>query len=267
MTSPAVDASDIEATPANPDLPAKPRPRLGSLRALWPFVRKHSGLFVAWLIALALASAATLSLPMAVKQIIDHGFTSGSNIDRAFLSLFGVAVLLALASAARFYFVSLLGERVVADLRQKLYGAPHQPGRRFPRPHPQRRTGLAPLGRQRTVAQRGRHQHVGRLAQQRHRDRRPGHAVRHQSASGYVRVDRHPCCRVADRARQPPSAARSRAPARTASPTPTAWPAKPWAPCARCRRMRASPTSAAVSAAPWRSPWKPHASAYARRPG
>jgi ATP-binding cassette subfamily B protein len=59
---------------------------------------------------------------MAVKQIIDHGFTSGSNVDRAFLSLFGVAVVLALASAARFYFVSLLGERVVADLRQKLYG-------------------------------------------------------------------------------------------------------------------------------------------------
>ncbi|HYM86570.1 MAG TPA: ABC transporter transmembrane domain-containing protein, partial [Pseudoxanthomonas sp.] len=122
MTSPAVDASDTKAAPANPDLPAKPKPRLGSLRALWPFVRKHSALFVAWLVALAVASAATLSLPMAVKQIIDHGFTSGSNIDRAFLSLFGVAVLLALASAARFYFVSLLGERVVADLRQKLYG-------------------------------------------------------------------------------------------------------------------------------------------------
>jgi ATP-binding cassette subfamily B protein len=80
------------------------------------------GLFVAWLIALAVASAATLSLPMAVRQIIDHGFSSGSNVDRAFLSLFGVAVVLALASAARFYFVSLLGERVVADLRQKLYG-------------------------------------------------------------------------------------------------------------------------------------------------
>ncbi|MGH8063318.1 MAG: ABC transporter transmembrane domain-containing protein [Pseudoxanthomonas sp.] len=100
----------------------KTKPKLGSLRALWPFVRRHTGLFVAWLVALAAASAATLSLPMAVKQIIDHGFTSGSNVDRAFLSLFGVAVALALASAARFYFVSLLGERVVADLRQKLYG-------------------------------------------------------------------------------------------------------------------------------------------------
>src|SRR5690606_13168676 len=101
---------------------AKPKPRLGSLRALWPFVRRHSGLFAAWLVALAVASAATLSLPMAVRQIIDQGFSSGSNVDRAFLSLFGVAVVLALASATRFYFVSLLGEKVVADLRQKLYG-------------------------------------------------------------------------------------------------------------------------------------------------
>lgn len=123
MTSPDVDS--IDSTAAKPDSvpePAKPKPRLGSLRALWPFVRRHSGLFVAWLVALAVASAATLSLPMAVRQIIDQGFSSGTNVDRAFLSLFGVAVVLALASATRFYFVSLLGEKVVADLRQELYG-------------------------------------------------------------------------------------------------------------------------------------------------
>jgi len=96
--------------------------RLGSLRALWPFVRLHSGLFAAWLGALALASAATLSLPVAFRRMIDDGFSSGSNVDRAFLFLFVVALVLALASAARFYFVSLLGERVVADLRRQLYG-------------------------------------------------------------------------------------------------------------------------------------------------
>ncbi|MEO6104171.1 MAG: ABC transporter transmembrane domain-containing protein [Pseudoxanthomonas sp.] len=123
MTPPEADSSD--SSPAQPEPVtgiAKPKARLGSLRALWPFVRRHTGLFVAWLVALTAASAATLSLPMAVKQIIDHGFSSGSNVDRAFLSLFAVAIALALASAARFYFVSLLGERVVADLRQKLYG-------------------------------------------------------------------------------------------------------------------------------------------------
>ncbi len=100
----------------------KPKPRLGSLRALWPFVRVHGGLFALWLVALAVASAATLSLPVAFRQMIDDGFSSGSNVDRAFLFLFVVAVVLALASAARFYFVSLLGERVVADLRKQLYG-------------------------------------------------------------------------------------------------------------------------------------------------
>ena len=94
---------------------------LGTLRALWPFVMRQRGLFGAWLVALAAASAATLSLPVAVKQMIDRGFSSAGNIDRAFALLFLVALALAVASAARFYFVSLLGERVVADLRQRLY--------------------------------------------------------------------------------------------------------------------------------------------------
>ncbi len=104
------------------DTAAKPKAKLGTLRALWPFVRQHGGLFTAWLLALALASAATLSLPVAFRQMIDNGFTSGANINRVFLFLFVVAVVLALASAARFYFVSLLGEKVVADLRGQLYG-------------------------------------------------------------------------------------------------------------------------------------------------
>ncbi|MEE7559448.1 ATP-binding cassette domain-containing protein, partial [Xanthomonas sp. Kuri4-2] len=95
--------------------------RLGSLRTLWPFVHRHLGLFSAWLAALAVSSAATLSLPAAVKQMIDHGFSGGGQINRAFALLFGVAVVLALATAARFYFVSVLGEKVVADLRGQLY--------------------------------------------------------------------------------------------------------------------------------------------------
>ncbi len=95
--------------------------RLGSLGTLWPFVRRHSGLFAAWLVALALSSVATLSLPPAVKLMIDHGFNDNGQINRAFALLFLVAVLLALATAARFFFVSLLGEKVVADLRSRLY--------------------------------------------------------------------------------------------------------------------------------------------------
>ena len=110
------------ATTADSAAAPKAKAKLGTLRALWPFVRQHGGLFTAWLLALALASAATLSLPVAFRQMIDNGFTDGANINRAFLFLFVVAVVLALASAARFYFVSLLGEKVVADLRGQLYG-------------------------------------------------------------------------------------------------------------------------------------------------
>ena len=95
---------------------------IGTLRTLWPFVRAHLGLFVAWLLALAASSTATLSLPIAVRRMIDQGFDSAGNIDAAFALLFIVTFALALATAARFYFVSLLGERVVADLRKQLYG-------------------------------------------------------------------------------------------------------------------------------------------------
>ncbi|WP_024868014.1 ABC transporter transmembrane domain-containing protein [Pseudoxanthomonas suwonensis] len=95
--------------------------RIGSLGTLWPFVRQHLGLFGAWLVALAVSSTATLSLPVAVRYMIDHGFGGGSQINRAFGLLFVVAVVLAVATAARFFFVSLLGEKVVADLRERLY--------------------------------------------------------------------------------------------------------------------------------------------------
>lgn len=98
------------------------RPPMNSLRGLLPFLRPHRGLLAMWLGALALSSSATLMLPVAVKNMIDQGFSSGGSVDRWFALLFAVAVLLALATAARFFFVSLLGERVVADLRRSLYG-------------------------------------------------------------------------------------------------------------------------------------------------
>ncbi|MGV8923181.1 MAG: ABC transporter transmembrane domain-containing protein [Thermomonas sp.] len=108
----------------NSPTPAPAKAPIGSLRALWPFVRKHRGLFTAWLLALAVSSSASLSLPVAFRTMIDDGFGSGStgSIDRAFLFLFVVALVLAAGTAARFFFVSLLGERVVADLRTQLYG-------------------------------------------------------------------------------------------------------------------------------------------------
>src|SRR5690554_2750672 len=108
--------------PPGDDGAAGTKAPIGSLRTLWPFVMRHKALFSAWLLALAGSSAATLALPVAVRQIIDRGFSSGSNIDATFALVLLVAIALALATAARFFFVSLLGERVVADLRNRLYG-------------------------------------------------------------------------------------------------------------------------------------------------
>jgi ATP-binding cassette subfamily B protein len=74
-----------------------PASGLGALRALWPFIRRHRGLFASWLFALAISSAATLALPVAFRRVIDHGFASGTPdaIDSAFLPLLGVALVVA----------------------------------------------------------------------------------------------------------------------------------------------------------------------------
>ena len=103
-------------------VPSSSKVPIGSLRALWPFVLQHRGLFFGWLCALAVSSAAALSLPVAFRTMIDDGFVKGaaSDIDRSFLLLFLVAVALAIGTALRFFFVSLLGERVVANLRLKV---------------------------------------------------------------------------------------------------------------------------------------------------
>lgn len=95
----------------------------GALRALLPFLKPYRGLLLAAGCFLVLAAIATLVLPQAVRQIIDHGFSAADAafIDRYFLGLFAVAGVLALAAAARFYFVTRLGEQVVADLRQAVY--------------------------------------------------------------------------------------------------------------------------------------------------
>ncbi len=108
-------------TGARDPAPGAGKAPIGSLRTLWPFVMRQKRLFAAWLVALAASSTATLALPVAVRHVIDQGFSSGSNIDATFAMVLLVALALAFATAARFFFVSLLGERVVADLRNRLY--------------------------------------------------------------------------------------------------------------------------------------------------
>jgi len=109
------------------NLPPKPaKSALVTLRGLLPFLRPYQRQFVFAGIALIVAACATLAIPYAFRQMIDLGFGNDSqhhiqNVDLTFLGLFGVACILAIATAARFYIVSWLGERVTADIRAAVY--------------------------------------------------------------------------------------------------------------------------------------------------
>jgi len=107
----------------SPAADTRPTRRIGALRQLWPFLKPHKTLAIGWLVFLGLSSGSTLVLPMAVRHMIDAGFghASGDTINRTFLGLFAVALVLALATAARYFCITLLGERALAALRAKLY--------------------------------------------------------------------------------------------------------------------------------------------------
>ncbi len=96
------------------------------LKGLLPFLAPYKKQFVLAGIALVVAAASTLAIPYAFRRMIDVGFgtkgaQAGAHIDLYFIALFGVACVLAVATAARFYMVSWLGERVTADLRSAVY--------------------------------------------------------------------------------------------------------------------------------------------------
>ena len=101
----------------NPSPRADARPALGSLSMLWRFARCYPGRIAGALAALIVSSAATLGIPSGFRLVIDRGFMGGGDISRWFEYLLLIVVILAMASALRFYFVSWLGERVVADIR------------------------------------------------------------------------------------------------------------------------------------------------------
>jgi ATP-binding cassette subfamily B protein len=88
-----------------------------------PFLRPYIGTMVVALLALAIAATAMLALPVALKDVIDQGFSKGSleTINRYFGALLLAAAVFGLFAALRFYLVSWLGERVVADIRDAVY--------------------------------------------------------------------------------------------------------------------------------------------------
>ena len=96
---------------------------LRPLARLLPFLMRYKGRVALALVALLVASAATLIIPMAARRVIDHGFNAQSAelVNRYFLGLLAVVAALAAGSATRFYYVMWLGERVVADVRDALF--------------------------------------------------------------------------------------------------------------------------------------------------
>lgn len=93
------------------------------LAHLLPYILRYKGHVVGAMIFLALAAITTLSLPLAVRSMVDNGFSKADSafVDNYFYALFAIAGLLAISSAMRYYFVIWLGERVVADLRTDVF--------------------------------------------------------------------------------------------------------------------------------------------------
>ena len=96
---------------------------LRPLRRILPFLRPYRFRVLLALIALAISSTATLVLPLAGRGLIDHGFDAAqaARISQYFLAFIAVAAVLGVSGATRFYFVTWIGERVVADIRKAVF--------------------------------------------------------------------------------------------------------------------------------------------------
>jgi len=124
---PASPAAPAHTAPAPGAPPARPRGTPKSLSGLLPFARPYRGRIALALLFLGLAAASTLMLPVALKSLIDQGLVATDPGERLmalrghFAALFAVGAALGMFSAARFYMVTWLGERITADVRDAVY--------------------------------------------------------------------------------------------------------------------------------------------------
>ena len=124
----AASIESAERSARESQQPRSGKRQLRPLLDLLPYILHHKGMVVAALIALLIAAGATLILPLGVRRMIDTGFSSQTTafIDNYFAMMVVVGLVLAIASSARFYFVSWIGERVVADLRSDVFPQPDE---------------------------------------------------------------------------------------------------------------------------------------------
>jgi ATP-binding cassette subfamily B protein len=96
--------------------------QIGVLGALWPYMRPYYLLMIAAICALVLTAMISLTLPLAVRRVIDNFNSADSAIlDQYFLAAIGIAALLAVGTGLRYALVTRLGERVVADIRKAVF--------------------------------------------------------------------------------------------------------------------------------------------------
>jgi ATP-binding cassette subfamily B protein len=119
----AVAVEHPQSAAAGAAAPVQSR-KLRPLISLMPYITRYRWRALAALLALLTAAVTTLVVPVAVRRMIDFGFSreSASLIDSYFAVMIAIVAVLALASAARFYLVTTLGERIVADLREGVFG-------------------------------------------------------------------------------------------------------------------------------------------------
>lgn len=119
MTDTPIETSEI-AVPSTTELTEKPAgKRLSSLGMIWRFAKTYPKQILFALVALIVAASSTLAVPYGLRLIIDKGFIqNGGDVAPYFQLLLGIVVILGVSTAFRFYFVSWLGERVVADIRE-----------------------------------------------------------------------------------------------------------------------------------------------------
>ena len=106
---------------SRPARPEPARPDLRPLRRVAPFLEPYLGRLALAFVCLTAAAASMLAMPVALRYVIDYGFSSGGNIDRYFAALLCLAAVFAFFASMRYYLVMWIGERVTADIRATVY--------------------------------------------------------------------------------------------------------------------------------------------------
>src|ERR1700748_3582461 len=121
LPDPTPPETSVDAVLTEP--PTKAKSRVRPLMGLAPYLARYRGRVALALVSLTVAAITTLVVPIAVRRMIDFGFTPEgiAMINSYFSVMIAVVAVLALASASRYYLVMTLGERIVADLRRDVF--------------------------------------------------------------------------------------------------------------------------------------------------